>query len=402
MDRDFFPQPEQMVYSVSDLTSLIKDTLENSFTGICLEGEISGFRPNSSGHLYFTLKDENAQISAVMFRGKASALTFIPRDGMKVRCTGTISVYAPRGSYQIIISKMEIAGEGEILQLLEQRKRKFAEEGLFDAAHKKKIPVLSRTIAVITSPTGAALRDILQITKRRNPSVNVNILPAIVQGNDAAPSIVRQIKAANDFKLGDVLIVGRGGGSIEDLLPFSDESVVRAVYESKIPVISAVGHEIDWALCDYAADYRAPTPSAAAEVSVPQLSDLLNDLNGYKNEMLLTINSKVERMKMMIKTFDPEHLETRFRSIEGPLMMRLDNAKTALRENIADKIKDIRQHLRECTGILEGASPATILARGYSMVKTADGQIVRKAQDVSSGEKLEIYPAQGKITATAD
>lgn len=394
--------PADTVFSVTDLTSVIKDLLEGAFVNINLEGEISGYRPNSSGHLYFTLKDENAQISAVMFRGKAMSLAFVPKDGLKVRCTGTISVYAPRGSYQLVVSKMEISGEGNILQILEDRKKRLAAEGLFDASNKVKIPFFPKTIAVITSPTGAALRDILQITKRRNPSVNVIVLPAVVQGNDAAKSIVSQIKAANDFNLADTLIVGRGGGSIEDLLPFSEEIVVRAVAQSKIPIISAVGHEIDWALCDYAADYRAPTPSAAAELAVPQIVDIKNDLNGYKNELLTVINTKVEKMKLLIKSFNPDSLEMRFRTIEQPYLIRLDTAKKELEDGIKDKIKDIRQKLRESVQTLQGASPKTILSRGYSMVKTLDGNIVRSNLDVKSGEKIQIYPAEGMITATVE
>ncbi len=394
--------PPDTVFSVTDLTTIIKNLLENSFVNITLEGEISSYRPNSSGHLYFTLKDENAQISAVMFRGKAMALAFAPKDGMKVRCTGTISVYAPRGNYQIIISKMEIAGEGNILQILEERKRKLAAEGLFDQNRKKKIPLFPKRIGVVTSSTGAALRDILQITKRRNPAVEVIVFPAVVQGNEAAATIVRQIEAANDFDMVDTLIVGRGGGSIEDLLPFSEESVVRAVAQSHIPVISAVGHEIDWALCDYAADLRAPTPSAAAEIAVPQMIDIKNDLAGYKNEMLSTINSKVEKMKLLIKSFNPDSMEMRFRTIEQPYLMRFENARQALKQNLDEKIRALRNYLAQSVQILEGASPKTILARGYSMVKSESGKIIRSSADVKSGEKIEIYPAEGKIAATVN
>ncbi len=394
--------PPDTVFSVTDLTTIIKNLLENSFVNITLEGEISSYRPNSSGHLYFTLKDENAQISAVMFRGKAMALAFAPKDGMKVRCTGTISVYAPRGNYQIIISKMEPAGEGNILQILEERKRKLAAEGLFDQNRKKKIPLFPKRIGVVTSSTGAALRDILQITKRRNPAVEVIVFPAVVQGNEAAATIVRQIEAANDFDMVDTLIVGRGGGSIEDLLPFSEESVVRAVAQSHIPVISAVGHEIDWALCDYAADLRAPTPSAAAEIAVPQMVDIKNDLAGYKNEMLSTINSKVEKMKLLIKSFNPDSMEMRFRTIEQPYLMRFENARQALKQNLDEKIRDLRNYLAQSVQILEGASPKTILARGYSMVKSENGKIIRSSADVKSGEKIEIYPAEGKIAATVN
>lgn len=391
---------EETVFSVTRLTSQIKDILENSFSNITLEGEISGYRPNASGHLYFTLKDENAQISAVMFRGKALSLKFIPKDGLKVRCTGTISVYAQRGNYQIIISKMEIAGQGNILALLEERKRKLASEGLFDSSKKQKIPYFSKTIGVVTSSTGAALRDILQITKRRNPIVNVIIYPALVQGESAASSIVQQIKNANKFKMCDVLIVGRGGGSLEDLLPFSEEIVVRAVRESEIPVISAVGHEIDWALCDYAADLRAPTPSAAAENAVPLLQDMKFTVQNYKNEMLLNINSRVEKMKLLIKSFNPEHLEIRFRSIEQPLLSRFENAKENIVFNMQEKLKDLRQKIEQSAQILENASPKTILAKGYSMVKNKDGSIVRSQNDVKSGEDIYIFPANGTINAT--
>lgn len=391
---------EETVFSVTRLTSQIKDILENSFSNITLEGEISGYRPNASGHLYFTLKDENAQISAVMFRGKALSLKFIPKDGLKVRCTGTISVYAQRGNYQIIISKMEIAGQGNILALLEERKRKLASEGLFDSSRKQKIPYFSKTIGVVTSSTGAALRDILQITKRRNPIVNVIIYPALVQGESAAPSIAQQIKNANKFKMCDVLIVGRGGGSLEDLLPFSEEIVVRSVAESEIPVISAVGHEIDWALCDYAADLRAPTPSAAAENAVPLLQDMKFTVQNYKNEMLLNINSRVEKMKLLIKSFNPEHLEIRFRSIEQPLLSRFENAKENIVFNMQEKLKDLRQKIEQSVQILENASPKTILAKGYSMVKNKDGSIVRSQNDVKSGEDIYIFPATGTISAT--
>ena len=399
MAQNFFPA--DTVFSVTNLTSLIKELLEGSFTSITVEAEISGYRPNSSGHLYFTLKDENAQISAVMFRGKAFGLSFTPKDGMKVRCTGTVSVYAQRGNYQLIISKMEQSGEGVILQLLEERKRKLSMEGLFDQNRKKKIPVFPKTIGVITSPTGAALRDILQITRRRNKTVNVVILPAQVQGEAAAKTIVSQIEYANDVSIADVLIVGRGGGSLEDLLPFSEEIVVRAVADSKIPVISAVGHEIDWALCDYAADLRAPTPSAAAEIAVPQLSDIKNELSFYSNELLTAINRKIERFKLILKSFNPDQMELRFRSIQQPLLGRLDNAKNDLITSMENFLKEKRQKIQENANILEISSPKSILSRGYSMVKNESGNIVRSKKDIRCGESLKIYPAEGVIEATA-
>ena len=394
--------PKDTVFTVTNLTSLIRDLLEGTFSNITLEGEISNYRPNASGHLYFTLKDEGAQISAVMFRGRALSLDFVPKDGMKVKCTGSVSVYAPRGNYQIIISKMEIAGAGNILQILEERKRKLAQEGLFDSERKKPIPRFSKRIGVVTSPTGAALRDILQITKRRNPGVDVVILPALVQGEGAAITIANMIKTANDFDMCDVLIVGRGGGSLEDLLPFSEEVVVRAIAASHIPVVSAVGHEIDWALSDYAADMRAPTPSAAAELVVPKQSDILEGLAAYKQEFYHQISSKVERLKLMVKSFDVSNMEVRFRSIEQPLLNRLENARTALIEGISQKVKDTKSMVEQSVRILEQASPQTILNRGYSMVRTQDGKVVRSGADVLSGAKIEITPASGKIFATVD
>ena len=390
------------VFSVTMLTSAIRDLLEGTFANITLEGEISNYRPNSSGHLYFTLKDEGAQISAVMFRGRAMSLNFVPKDGMKVKCTGSVSVYAPRGNYQIIISKMEIAGAGNILQILEERKRRLAAEGLFDSERKKAIPRFSKRIGIVTSPTGAALRDILQITKRRNPGVDVVILPALVQGDGAAVTIANMIQTANDFSMCDVLIVGRGGGSLEDLLPFSEEIVVRAIADSRIPVVSAVGHEIDWSLADYAADMRAPTPSAAAELVVPKQSDILQGLSAYKEEFYNQITSKVERLKLMIKSFDVSNMEIRFRSIEQPLLIRLENARQALTDGINTKIKDTKALIQQNVQILQEASPQTILNRGYSMVRTQDGKIVRSSEDAKSGTRLEITPANGKIFARAE
>ncbi|MBQ0051069.1 MAG: exodeoxyribonuclease VII large subunit [Treponema sp.] len=394
--------PADAVFTVSNLTFVLRETLEANFAGLTLEGEISNYRPNASGHLYFTLKDEGASISAVMFRGNAYKLNFVPKDGMKVRATGSITVYAPRGQYQIVINKMEIAGAGNILQVLEERKQRLAAEGLFNHDRKKPIPFYSQRIGIVTSPTGAALRDILQITRRRNPGVDVVILPALVQGEGAAVTIANMVKTANDFNLCDVLIVGRGGGSLEDLLPFSEEIVVRSIADSKIPVVSAVGHEIDWSLADYAADMRAPTPSAAAELVVPKQSDLLQELSGYKNELYTQISSKVERLKLMIKSFDVNNMEIRFRSIQQPLLNRLENARENLLSGINDKIKDTRNFIQQSVSILEGASPQTILNRGYSMVRTPEGKIVRSQQDVSSGTKLQIYPASGMISATVD
>ena len=400
MTQDFFPT--DTVFSVSQITDLIKGILENSFRSVKIEGEISNWRPSAAGHIYFTLKDNNAQIKAVIFRNAAYKLAFKPKDGDKVRCTGSLSVYAPQGNYQIIINTMELAGTGNILQMLEERKKKLAAEGLFNSEKKKALPLYPKTIGVVTSPTGAAIRDILNVSKRRNPNINITVLPAIVQGEEAAQTIVTMIEIANFYKLCDVLIVGRGGGSLEDLLPFSEESVVRAIAASKIPTISAVGHEIDWALCDYAADKRAPTPSAAAEMAVPILSDIQQNITFYKNDLYNSIKQKIEKTRLMIKSFNPQNFEVQFRNIQQPLLNRYAYAKENLVKNMQDKIKDLRTRILNNKTILENASPDTILQRGYSMVTDEEGKIIRNADQVSSGSKIIVKPAQGSLKAIVE
>ena len=390
------------VFSVSQITSLIKEILETSFRTITIEGEISNWRPSSSGHIYFTLKDNLSQRKAVIFRSAAYKLSFNPKDGDKVRCTGNVTVYAAQGNYQIIISKMEPVGTGNILQMLEERKQKLAKEGLFDSEKKRPLPLFPQTIGVVTSPTGAAIRDILNIAKRRNPKINIIVLPAIVQGDGAAQTIIRMIEIANFYKLCDILIVGRGGGSLEDLLPFSEENVVRAVSSSNIPVISAVGHEIDWALCDYAADFRAPTPSAAAEMAIPVLEDIKIELQDYKEDLYNNINRIVKNTRLLIKSFNPDSLEIKFRNIQQPLLNRFEAAKNNLFENIKNKIKDYRNIISNSKTILENASPQTILDRGYSMVIDKKGNVIRNENQVSAGDEIKITLAKGKLSASVN
>lgn len=393
------PLLENQIFTVTQITDFIKEMLQTAFPKITLEGEISTWRPNSSGHIYFTLKDSTSQISAVMFRSSAYYLKFKPKDGDKVRCTGSISVYNAQGKYQIVVNKMEIAGSGNILQMLEERKRRLAAEGLFDQNRKKPLPFMPRTIGVVTSATGAAVRDILQITKRRNNSINIIILPAVVQGNEAAPSICKMIEIANFYKLCDVLIVGRGGGSLEDLLPFSEESVVRAVAQSEIPVISAVGHEIDWALCDYAADKRAATPSAAAELAVPVKSELIYEIETVKKGLFDGIKNKLETKRLMIKAFSPEMLQVQFRNIQQPLLARFENAKDGLKKNITDKINGFRNQILQNRTVLENASPQSIFDKGYSMVTDDAGNIIKESSKVNIGQEIFITLAKGKLNA---
>lgn len=386
--------------SVSQLTGLIKTMLEGSFSNISLKGEISNFRPNASGHLYFSLKDSDSQISAVMFRGRAASLDFTPKDGTLVVVKGSVSVYAPRGNYQIIITSMTKAGAGDILEMIEQRKRQFAQEGLFDSSRKKNIPFFPGTVGIVTSPTGAALRDILQIVRRRNDKVSIVILPALVQGEEAAPSITRMIKIANTYSLCDVLIVGRGGGSLEDLLPFSEECVVRAIANSDIPVVSAVGHEIDWALSDFAADLRASTPSAAAELTVPEKHSVTESIQSAVTDLKTEIDKRIKNMKLLLKTFTPESMELQFRNIELPVLNRFDTVQKQLEQNMQTYIEEKRRKIAQCTQILENCNPQTIFDRGYSMVCDAEtGRVIRNASDTAFGKKLLIRPSKGSIYA---
>lgn len=388
--------------TVTQLTDLIKTMLENSFQNILLRGEISNFKPSTSGHLYFSLKDADAQISAVMFRGSAQFLNFQPKDGIMVQVKGKISIYAPRGNYQLIITSMEKAGTGNIMEIIEQRKRKLAAEGLFDSARKKQLPYFPNTVGIVTSPTGAALRDILNIRKRRNDKVNIIVFPALVQGDTAAPSIVEMIKTANRFSMCDVLIVGRGGGSLEDLLPFSEESVVRAIAESEIPVVSAVGHEIDWALSDFAADKRAPTPSAAAEIVIPEKNAIIEEISFHKNEMYNTMENRLKNLRLLLKTFNPENMVSRLQNIEQRLSERFDRAFDSMKESLEEKIRDNRYRVSRCIDILENCNPQTVFDRGYSMVTDENGKIIRNSAEVKSGSQIHIRPATGEFSATVN
>lgn len=394
-----FSQLQNHVFSVSQITSIIKDILESSFRSITIEGEISNYRPSSSGHVYFTLKDEKAQIKAVMFKGSTYSLTFKPKDGDKVRCFGNISLYEPQGNYQIIITKMEPVGTGNILQMIEQRKQKLAAEGLFNSEKKRNLPAFPKTIGVVTSPTGAAIRDILNVAKRRNKNINILVFPAIVQGDEAAKNISKMIEIANFYNLCDILIVGRGGGSLEDLLPFSDENVVRAIANSKIPTISAVGHEIDVSLSDYAADKRAPTPSAAAEMAIPLQADIKQKIFQFKTELYQNIKQEIEQKRLLIKSFNSENFEIRFRNIEQPFLNRFDNAKENLSKNILEKIEKTRTQIKNCITILKNSSPQTILERGYSMVTDSKGNIIKKSSSLKIGDEIKIKPAEGIISA---
>jgi len=393
--------------SVSELTSLVKELLEGSLPPLTVEGEISNCRPASSGHLYFTLKDRSSMLQAVMFRYRTRGMGFEPADGMLVRARGSVTVYAARGQYQLLVEGMEKAGQGDILAMLEERKRKLAAEGLFDEDRKKALPRFPSRIAVVTSPTGAAIRDILNVLGRRNAGLGVVVLPAAVQGEEAAAQIAAQIGAANRLGLGDVIIVGRGGGSIEDLLPFSDEMVVRAIAASEVPVISAVGHEIDWALSDYAADLRAPTPSAAAELVSDSREALEREIAQFGAELETAIQSRLDRARMVIGRFEPSAVEARFQRILMPFARRLDEAVADLDAGIGSTLENRSRRVEVSSRELLAMSPAAVLSRGFAVVRVASGTgaqaargvAVRDAGSLGIGDKLDITFSSGRAAA---
>jgi exodeoxyribonuclease VII large subunit len=389
--------------TVSELTELIRRRLEGEFPRVVVEGELSNCKPSSTGHLYFTLKDAGAAISGIMFRNRLRTLGFEPRDGMLLRVRGSLSVYAQRGTYSIVCEEMEQAGAGDILAMLEERKRRLAAEGLFDEARKRPIPKFPRTVGVVSSPTGAAVRDILNILERRASGIGVVILPAPVQGSEAAAIIARRIAQANQWRLADALIVGRGGGSLEDLLPFSEEAVVRAVAASEIPVISAVGHEIDWALSDFAADLRAPTPSAAAELVSANREETLETIRSISDVLYGAVQSRLERVKLLARPFSLEDLEYRFRAILQPRLVRFDDAKENLLQSLQILLAELRRRLELAKTSLEAASPLAVLERGFSVVMSErTGRVIRRASEVSGGDRLLLRLLEGTLTATAE
>ena len=392
--------------TVSELTELIRRTLEGNFPRVVVEGELSNYRPSSTGHLYFTLKDSGAAIAAVMFRNRIRSLSFEPRDGMLLRVRGALSVYAQRGTYSIVVEEMERSGEGDILAMLEERKRKLAAEGLFAEERKRPLPRFPETVGIVSSPTGAAVRDILNILRRRAAGVRVVILPAPVQGAEAAEIIARRIIQSNQWKLADVLIAGRGGGSLEDLLPFSEEVVVRAIAASEIPVVSAVGHEIDWALSDYAADLRAPTPSAAAELVSANWADTLENVRALGNDLYASVKNRIRLTRLLAKPFSAGDLEFSFRSILQPALMRFDQGRDALLEGMGARTTEIRRKLDLARTSLEAASPLAALERGFSVVMPLrngkTGPAIRRAADLKAGERLIIRPLEGYITALTE
>lgn len=388
--------------SVGDLTALLKQTIEGSFYGLTVEGEISNFRPSSTGHWYFTLKDERAALNAVMFKNKLWRLPFIPKDGDKVVVTGKLDVYEQRGTYQIICESMKQTGTGDLLALLEKRKQAYAKAGYFDEIHKKPLPDAPSRVVVITSPTGAALRDILQILRRRATGLDVLILPAPVQGDEAAKIIAARIDQTNRFLLGDVIIVGRGGGSLEDLLPFSEPCVIEAIYRSEIPIVSAVGHEIDWALSDFVADMRAPTPSAAAELVSKSSSEQLVRLQGMKRTLSDALLQKAGKARLSLRQFQPQMFGDILQRRIEQFRYKLDDSSNDIEQTIGQRLRNARHSLQLLENELKGLSPIAILERGYAVVTDSDGKVVADTATLSTGDRIAIRFAKGGAEALVE
>jgi exodeoxyribonuclease VII large subunit len=386
--------------TVAELTRRIKEQLEHGFPLVAVEGELSNVRPSSTGHVYFTLKDDEASLSCVLFRGRAAGVPFTPEDGQQVVLYGGVSVYAKRGTYQIIVERMELAGIGRILATIEERKRRLAAEGLFAADRKRRLPVLPRRIAVVTSPTGAALRDIMQVLGRRSAGVDVVVCPTPVQGDQAAARIAQMVRIASLHRLGDVIIVGRGGGSLEDLLPFSEEEVVRAIAASTVPVISAVGHEIDWALSDFAADLRAPTPSAAAEAVAASREELHTHVIDLGRSIVTRFMERYRHGRLILKQFSPEELHRSYWMLAQPTLQEFDRLRDALADAIQDRITTARHRLEVASRELASVSPYQIVKRGYAIARDATGAIIVDAGTVHRDDALTVEVRRGTIAAT--
>jgi len=391
------------ILTVSALTSRLKEVLEGVFTKITLEGEVFNFRPASSGHWYFQLHDEEAAIQAVMFKSQSWRVPFLPKDGDRIIVEGDITIYAKRGNYQIVCQNMRKSGTGDLLALIEERKREFAALGYFDAQRKRPLPLYPKKIGVITSPTGAAVHDILQVLKRRNPTIDVVILPAAVQGALAADEIASQIRLANRLKIADLLIIGRGGGSIEDLLPFSERAVVEAIVESDIVTVSAVGHEIDWALSDYAADLRAPTPSAAGELVAPLLQDIIANYRGMVTTLAHLILKKVGIIKGKLALFTTDRMADYFKRKLQQAHLYCDDYRAIMERTVSERLKLAKAKAEALVGQLESLSPLAVLARGYSIVThSSDGELINRASQLKIDEEVAIQFAKGEAVATVN
>lgn len=386
--------------SVTELVTAFKEVVEATLPPVIVEGEISNCKRSATGHYYLTLKDDHSEINAVIWKGVASQLRFQPKDGLKVLATGSLQVYVARGTCQFIINRLLPQGMGELELAFRQLKQKLESEGLFDADRKRPLPHIPRRIALVTSPTSAAVKDMIQVMTRRWPGVNLVILPVPVQGQGAAARIARALNFVHKIPDVDVVITGRGGGSLEDLWAFNEEVVARAIADCPVPVISAVGHEVDVSIADLVADRRALTPSEAGELVVPSVDEFRQTLNHSVTRMHRALQGRVERMRLTLETISARNIFQRPMTLIDERRQRCDELGAAAERAISLKTERLQQKLSATAASLDALSPLKVLARGYSLTTTADGKLVRDVDEVQAGQDLTTRIDGGIIKST--
>jgi exodeoxyribonuclease VII large subunit len=397
---------EAKIYTVSRITKYIKNLFENDYNlqDIWILGEISNFKLHSSGHMYFVLKDQESQIKGVMFKGNNLSLRFMPQDGMKVKVRGDISVYEKRGEYQLYVKEIVEAGKGELYLAFERLKEKLKAEGLFSEEFKKKLPLIPKDIAVITSPTGAAIRDIITISLRRFPNLSILVVPSLVQGTLAAQEIAKKIDFLNKhFNNLDFIILSRGGGSLEELWAFNEEILARSIYNSKIPIVSAIGHETDFTISDFVADLRCPTPSAAAEMTIPDKSSLINNINLLNSKLNKAINRnlelKVENINSINKSIQYQGPENKI----NQYYQYIDEFSVRIKLRIKHQIELYEEKIKKDKQRLDSLNPVAVIERGYSICRKIPGkEIIKRLNQVEIGNEIEVIISDGKMLGKVD
>ena len=397
------PMP-RTIFSVTQITKTLSRIIEQQpvLQNVWVKGQVSNLSRPASGHIYFTLKDENSNIRSVAFRSSASRLQFLPRDGDEVLVQGRINIYAASSEYQIIVNTVEPLGVGALQRAFEELKQKLSDEGLFDERHKKSLPVFPKKIGVITSETGAAIQDIQQQLQKRYPLAQLLLYPTLVQGEYAAAQIARAIRVMNSRTDIDVLIVGRGGGSLEDLWAFNEEIVARAIFDSEIPVVSAVGHETDFTISDMVADHRSPTPSAAVEHIVPDRLDLLAQLNGVINRLNELTMRQITTQHAEVDALEAGLSPSKRKDTIYQLSQSIDGLEAAYQKAINDRLSAESNQLQSFAARLNGLSPLATLKRGYSICRTSSGDVVTSNDQINVGERLDVKLSQGNLVCTVD
>lgn len=394
---------ERKIYSVSEITRDIRLILEDSFPNVWIEGEVSNFNRHTSGHCYFSLKDAESVLACVLFKSSACKVKFKIEDGMSLICFGRISVYNKRGQYQLYVEEIEPKGVGSLQLAFAQLKEKLSKEGLFDGSHKRPIPFLPERIGIVTSPTGAVIKDMLHILERRFPNMYIILYPVKVQGEGAAEEIKQALEAFNRLKNVDVIIAGRGGGSLEDIWAFNEEVVARAIYKSDIPIISAVGHEIDYTIADFVADLRAPTPSAAAELVVHRKQDFIQDIDNLAQRLKAALNSRVDMLKKHLDGIMQRYAFRQPRFLIEQYQQRIDEHIRVLSQSLFHFVEIKREKVATATGRLEALNPTAILSRGYSITYIhPDGKIIKDASRVKKGQRIKTKLAKGEIVSEVE